>query len=307
VSQFLAAGEPGSRRSGARALSERYRSGGKSDETLDLAAYLIARLPATAAATETVLVELKRLRPSFNPRSILDAGAGPGTASWMALEIWPEIDSITMIDTHQGFLQTARTLAYQSGIPAFLSAKFQLADLCHMTGGNTYDLVIATYALAELPARRLPVAVDSLWKSAADKLVLIEPGTPDGFERLRAARTQLIAKGAHMVAPCPHQHSCPITSPDWCHFAVRLPRSRAHMHAKRAQVPFEDEKFSYLVASRIAGPLPQSRILRPPNNGKAGIKLNLCAASGLVDAIIARRDGSAYQRARKLRWGDSYD
>ena len=61
-----------------------------------------------------------------------------------------------------------------------------------------------------------------------DTLLIIEPGTPAGYARMIALRSQLIASGAHVAAPCPHQAPCPLATPDWCHFAQRLPRSRAH-------------------------------------------------------------------------------
>ena len=37
---------------------------------------------------------------------------------------------------------------------------------------------------------------------------------------------------------------------DWCHFSQRLARSRDHMLLKDASVPFEDERYSYVVATR---------------------------------------------------------
>jgi hypothetical protein len=37
---------------------------------------------------------------------------------------------------------------------------------------------------------------------------------------------------------------------DWCHFSQRLPRSRDHMLLKDADVPFEDERYSYVVVTR---------------------------------------------------------
>ena len=46
--------------------------------------------------------------------------------------------------------------------------------------------------------------------------------------------------------------------PDWCHFTQRLPRSRAHKQIKGAELPFEDEKFSYVALTRA----PVARI--PP-------------------------------------------
>ena len=48
-------------------------------------------------------------------------------------------------------------------------------------------------------------------------------------------------------------------APDWCHFTQRLPRSRAHKQIKGAELPFEDEKFSYVALTRA----PAARASRP--------------------------------------------
>src|SRR5690606_16198322 len=121
--------------------------------------------------------------------------------------------------------------------------------------------------------------VEALWASTQGLLVLVEPGTRAGFGRLREARVQLVAAGAAILAPCPHQKDCPMTDGDWCHFVQRLPRSRDHRLAKGADAPFEDEKYAYLAAARpgVAEPSSAPRILSAPRPGKPGIDLKLCA------------------------------
>jgi ribosomal protein RSM22 (predicted rRNA methylase) len=79
------------------------------------------------------------------------------------------------------------------------------------------------------------------------------------------------------------------------------------MHAKKATVPFEDEKFSYVIASRQPVALQGARILAPPIKTKAEIKFKLCAENGLTQSSIARRDKAEYKRARKLEWGDLFE
>jgi len=91
---------------------------------------------------------------------------------------------------------------------------------------------------------------------------------------------------------------------DWCHFSVRLARSRAHMHAKGASVPFEDEKFAYLALARTGEPTDGARILAPPQESKAGMALKLCSASGLSLAAVPRRDKERYRNLRRAGWGD---
>src|SRR5204862_6984628 len=114
-------------------------------------------------------------------------------------------------------------------------------------------------------------------ESATHVLMLVEPGTPAGFARIRAAREALIAAGAHLVAPCTHDKVCPMQAPDWCHFSQRLPRSRAHMIAKAADVPFEDERHSYVAVSREALPSSnRARIVAEPQETKVGLTFPLC-------------------------------
>src|SRR5262249_42935885 len=138
-----------------------------------------------------------------------------------------------------------------------------------------------------------------------DTLLVIEPGTPAGYARIVIARTQLIAAGAQVLAPCPHEAPCPLQAPDWCHFSRRLARSRAHKQVKGADVPFEDERFSYVVLTRTPATKHPSRILAQPVVGKAEIAAKLCTPDGLTTAKIARRDKAAYASARHWRWGDT--
>src|SRR5207248_11138972 len=68
-------------------MSFRYRSRAKDtgafvSTPLHRAAYVITRFPATYAAAASVLGEIKQRMPGFEPISILDLGAGPGTATW---------------------------------------------------------------------------------------------------------------------------------------------------------------------------------------------------------------------------------
>ena len=47
---------------------------------------------------------------------------------------------------------------------------------------------------------------------------------------------------------------------DWCHFSQRLPRSRDHMLLKDASVPFEDERYSYVVVTQAEGGIRRADI-----------------------------------------------
>ena len=303
ISDWLATQAPGTLRDKAEKLTESYRHG-RSSAHIDLAAYLTARMPATYASIGRVLSQVSAIAEGFIPRSILDVGAGPGTASWAALQRWPELSAVTMIEADARFANLAEELATASEIPALAAAKIIKTKLAENT--TKAELVIAAYVFAELEERAAGEAALKLWAQTEQLLVIIEPGTPRGFARIRNARAALLAAGAHIVGPCTHAGTCPVSGKDWCHFTQRLARSRDHMHAKGASVPFEDESFSWIAVSRQKYELPKARIVAPPVTTKINTTLKLCSLVGITTTQIASRDKQAYKEAKKLEWGGSF-
>lgn len=287
------------------AISEHYRSFRPSSGQItagdDVLAYAMSRMPATYAAVCSALEAANARLIDFSPATLLDAGAGPGAASWAALSQWPVIHVITMMDHSPDFLRLAQEL-----MPEAEALRGDLSS--GLLGDRKFDLVTAGYVLTELTDERLPGAVETLWARTDGVLVIVEPGRPRDYERLMRARDLLIAAGGQVVAPCPHERACPLPDGDWCHFSVRLQRSREHMRMKGAVLPYEDEKFSYLAVARpgIALRPAQSRIIAPPERSKFAIELPLCTETGLERLSIAKRDPERFRIARKLDWGDSF-
>jgi ribosomal protein RSM22 (predicted rRNA methylase) len=291
----------------ASRISKTYRDGGSSgtiaSET-DALAYALARMPATYAAVTASLNALQEIRPDFAPQSLLDVGSGPGTASWAAAEAFPTLANLTLLDANPAL--RALALAFATGSSRLSAANYQLGQArALLTNTGDAELVIASYLVGEIGERERRDLTAAMWAKTRDTLVIVEPGTPAGYARIIAVRAQLIAAGAHVAAPCPHERQCPLQSPDWCHFAQRLPRSRAHMQMKDAEVPFEDEKFSYVALTRAQPAQRPARVLAPPVVGKAEIAAKLCTPDGVVLAKVPRRDKSAYARARRWSWGDA--
>jgi ribosomal protein RSM22 (predicted rRNA methylase) len=303
IASWLQNRQNGGLREQAEKLTEAYRHG-RSSAHIDLAAYLTARMPATYAAVRRVLSQVAAIAEGFNPNSVLDVGAGPGTASWAAMAQWPAIQQLTMIEADARFVALAEELAQQSEIASLQHAKINKAKLGETS--TKAELVIAAYVFAELEERAAGEAALKLWKQTEDVLVIIEPGTPRGFARIRNARAALLAEGAHVLGPCTHTNQCPMTGKDWCHFIQRLARSREHMHAKAAHVPFEDEPFSWIAVSRIKYDLVAARIVAPPETTKIGTTFKLCSAEGLTTPLIASRDKANYKQVKKLEWGDGF-
>jgi ribosomal protein RSM22 (predicted rRNA methylase) len=159
--------------------------------------------------------------------------------------------------------------------------------------------------IGEIEEKKQSALGDRLWRVTRHTLVVLEPGTPAGYRRIIALRRQLIASGASVLAPCPHDGECPLQAPDWCHFSQRLPRLRAHMQLKRAELPFEDEKFSYVVLTREPIASRPARVLAQPVLTKIEVTAKHCTADGLEIVKVPYRDRAAYARARRWRWGEA--
>ena len=291
----------------ATAISNAYRNGGGSTviaSDTDALAYALARMPATYAAVAAGLEALQVARPDFSPTSMIDLGAGPGTATFAAAEALASLARFALTDTNEHLHTLARAL--MRGNDRLRSSQYKLGSArAFLNGVDDADLVVASYVIGELVEAERAALAELMWQRARDVLLIVEPGTPDGTQRIIALRDELIAHGAHVVAPCPHDGPCPLAPPDWCHFAQRLPRSRAHKQLKGADMPFEDEKFSYVVLSRTAPAKRLARVLAQPVQTKAAITAKLCTADGVTSATVQRRDKEAYAKARRWRWGDS--
>lgn len=293
----------------AKTLSDRYRAelrDGRLHMAEDIAvkAYLATRLPATYAAVRASLDALEEARPAFTPRTLLDVGAGPGTVLWATTDLWPDLQQATLVEASNPARKVGETMAAGSitSEVAWLAGDITI-DLSDL---KPADLVTAAYVLDEITPASLPKLTDRLWQLTGDTLLIVEPGTPAGWLRILAVRRQLIEAGAHVLAPCPHDAPCPLAQPDWCHFARRVARSRLHRLAKDAEVPWEDEKYIFVAASRQPAPSRQARVIAPPKSGSGKILLKLCEEDGsAAERLFTKRDGELFKRARRLDWGDT--
>ncbi len=277
-------------------ISKTYRDGGGSGairSEADALAYALARMPATYAAVTASLNALAEITPDFAPTSLLDVGAGPGTASWAAAEAFSSLTAFTLLDANRALRALAldlgggstrlRGMTYQQG-----EARAELAR------ADAADLVVASYMIGEISEGDRKALAELMWSKTRDTLLVIEPGTPAGYARIIALRAQLIAAGAHVAAPCPHDGRCPLDAPDWCHFTQRLPRSQAHRQLKSAELAYEDERFSYVALTRAPAAQRPARVLAQPDVSKVEVTAKLCTPEGLVIAKVPRRAKADY-------------
>ena len=277
----------------ASALSDAYRAGEpppRLEAAQRTAAYLVTRMPATFAAARAVLEEVRRLLGGREISSVLDVGAGAGAASLAALEEYPRA-ALTLMDRDGALLEASRQ---------WLPQARRLQETVERTPNlEVHDLVILAYSAGEMTDPPLVRA----WRAARVALILIEPGTPRGFAVVRAARSELLAAGARMIAPCPAEGSCPVIDPGWCHFAARVERSSLHRRIKGASLGYEDEKFSYVAMAREPAEPAASRIVGRPRRHPGLIELPTCTPGGLATVRISKRERDRFRAARQAEWG----
>src|SRR5258708_18528182 len=132
-------------------ISQTYRDGGGSSairtET-DALAYALARMPASYAAATASLNAFREIVPDFAPKSLLDIGAGPGTATWAAAAAFSSLQSFTLVDANSALRALALDLVRGS---------LRLPDMTYQRGeagtaladAEAADLVVASYMIGE--------------------------------------------------------------------------------------------------------------------------------------------------------------
>jgi len=290
----------------AQRISLKYRSRENRGERLltkagEALAYAAARMPATYGAVRSALASALS-SSGCRPITLLDLGAGTGAAAWAADSLL-ELDGIICLEREEAMLSLGKSLM-MGGSDILQKAQWIQYDLS--AGLRTYkaELVTAAYVLNEMPEKARLDAVSQLYQAAGKMLLLVEPGTPEGYENISRARKLLLSEGTHIAAPCTHEHSCALNAGDWCHFTCRISRSRLQKRLKGGEAPYEDEKFSYLAAVRVPVGHSVARVLRHPLIRKGFVSLEVCTDYGVQRISVSKKDGDLYKMARKVGAGD---
>lgn len=291
--------------SASNSISERYRNEAASGKSLitnntEALAYAIVRMPATIGAVGNAM-QYTRDRYDGEISSVLDIGAGTGACCWAASEIFPDTENVTCLEREKNMIDLGKSLMDKGDFPC--EYNWISRDI---TEGfeQRADLVTASYVLNEMPDAKREKLVSAMWNAAEKLLIIIEPGTPKGFSNLLKIREQLIKSGANIIAPCPHSDKCPLPQDDWCHFTARVSRTKLHKQLKGGEVPYEDEKFCYIAASKESCEPCRERVLRHPKIESGKITLKLCSENGISEKIVTKKDSPLFKKARKADCGD---
>lgn len=288
----------------AQNVSKKYRENtGNGDKIItsnsEAIAYAISRMPATYCAVYSSLSQtLKKYKNEI--KTVYDIGAGTGSATWAIQELL-QPQKITCLEYEKEMLKIGERLMKKTETKASWE-QFDITKDCFQ---EKADLVISSYMINELEESSRKRAIQKMWEATSGLLLLIEPGTPEGFKHILEAREILLQQKANIVAPCTHNGKCEISQDDWCSFYVRVARSGIHRQAKNGTLGYEDEKFSYIAFSReLTFENGQARILRHPQIGQGHVKVKVCTQNGIQEKTFTKKDKEAYKKVRKLDAGE---
>ena len=299
----------------SRQLTDRYKNDsgrGKVLVSRDLESrvYAAVRMPATFGAISDALSYVRECMPETQVRTVLDVGTGSGSGAWAVEEIFSP-DHITCLEREESMrsvgnalLRESSELLEKTAWAEFDLEKDPLGKAASSDQPHTADLVLASYMLNEFSKESRENAIRKLWNAAEHILLIVEPGTKEGFAVISQVREILLSQGAHLLAPCPHEGPCRLSDDDWCHFTCRVQRSKMHKLLKEGDVPYEDEKYSYIAFSKEEGEKAEARILRHPYITKGQIDLEICGRDKNGKVTLRKKD-EAYKAARKAKMGDA--
>lgn len=256
--------------------------------------YACARMPATYSASMYVLEEFFRKKKNFRIGSVLDIGSGTG-ALVFALVSHHTICEYTAVERSISMKKVFQQLIVNSGINITLINESIFSFL--KINRKQYDCSFFVYSFNELhDGMRVLREVDKITRQF---IFIIEPGTPSGFNNIKAIKKFARENDYTVIAPCAND-VCPIQGKDWCHFSVRTPRTINHAFLKSAKLSYEDEKFCYVILSKKRSDIiSENRIVKRPMKKKGHIIFDICTNKGLSRVVIPSK-----KITKNKTWGE---
>ncbi|ETW07606.1 hypothetical protein H310_02082 [Aphanomyces invadans] len=308
-------------------------------------AYMAFEMDGVFSAVHHVLRQMTNVdgeAAPFRPKSMLDFGAGPGTASWVAKEFFDEsLNEYRLVEPSQSMMDAAAVV--MEGFRG-LSFRKSLSEMKReIVKGKQYDLIVVSFVLSDITNDFERIAVMStLWSLLAEngRLVIVDRGNSWGSLQVRSARQFILdsltanaeemvesndatprIEGGKVLGPCPHQKECPMQEGEWCHFVQRTPRViQPRLPTTQRWAGYASMKFSYVTLEKKAGhnsekdaatrtELPHARLTRGPILSNRHVTLDLCHPEGTMErrsVTKGRAERDVYRAARKAHWGSQW-
>lgn len=268
------------------------------NKELEALAYSVIRMPATFCAINKVLEETIK-RYNINIDTALDVGSGTGAGEWAIYNNRSNIKEILCIEREKNMMNLAKKL-----LEDYKNITWKSQDIVKNKVNDKADLVIVSYIINELLEDVKEKVINDMFNAFNKVLIFVEPGTPEGFNNIRKIQHLALKNNLYVIAPCTGQAECKLPKDDWCHSVIRVERNKIHKFLKSAEVPYEDEKFSYIAISKQKLEVEGSRILRHPNISSGFIKAKLCTNGIIEEKTFTKKEKETFKKVKKSKCGD---
>lgn len=277
--------------------------------------YLLARSAQEYAVLFKIMNEITLQDPTFQPRSMFDFGSGVGMGTWAAASFWKKyIYEYFNVDISRDMHDLAEVLLQGGSTTGNKELKGVFYRQFLPASKNTYDLVICSYSLLELPSLKSRMEmILNLWNKTENYFIVVEQGTKPGFKVINEIRDFVLQLnegkcGGYVFSPCPHDYICPKYVNDKqnvCNFPVQyfpLPMST------HKQVHYE--LYSYVIfkkGCRNSNSPEWPRLVEPTLVRSKHSICRMCTSDGKLKEIIfssSKHGKPLYYCAKKTQWGD---
>ena len=188
----------------SKTITDNYHSADKtsrrliSDEIQALV-YAAVRMPATYAAVRNAL-ENSIMYNDVIIDTVIDVGAGTGAASLAAADVF-EPGHISLIEREDCMRKCGTEIFASMQSKVLEEAEWYSEDILNGNTDRHADLVMSSYMINEIKLQDREAVFDRLWNMTDKMLLIVEPGTMEGFEVISHAREYFLSKGLHIAAP----------------------------------------------------------------------------------------------------------
>ncbi|MDP7321096.1 MAG: small ribosomal subunit Rsm22 family protein [Bacteriovoracaceae bacterium] len=195
--------------------------------------YLLTNIPKLKAALEKINLSKNEL----SSYEIIDIGMGPGTFSMALFDLDPDLDVVGIDSSFPMIKQAKKFIHYFYPTGQFKA--LHISELAQIKTKSKPRLGIFGHSANEMDDERV---IDYCHQLELDRVIFIEPGTKDFFEKMIRLRTRLL-ENFNILYPCLSNLNCPIAKDDWCHqylkvsHEVDVERISQLLHKDRRNLP----------------------------------------------------------------------
>lgn len=284
-----------------KSLTEKYKqNSGKSESLIksnkDGVLYAISRMPATYSVIYTLISNLLKQGFLDNIKSAIDVGSGTG-AGYFALKEIDETLEIKLVEKDNIMIETFKKLTDEK-------VDLSKLDIIKDEFNFDADLILSSYVLSEMTESDRMLVLKKLLNSTKKYLLLIDTGTPKTYEDYMKLKLVAREMAYSVTAPC-NQEVCALKN-DYCQFYARVERSSLHRIAKSGELPYEDEKYFYLLFEKSHPQKSGKRVIRRPIISTNEVKLKFCTENGVEEKTFTKHNKEEFKKAKKIKINEMF-